>query len=222
MKVFVDVREKTLVRIVKKELNVEPEIVPLPVGDVIIQDEQKQVVCERKTIPDLASSIMSGHLKKQLLQMEQYDHPILIVVGSFRDVPFKRIGGGIVTVNQQLGLLSSMAIKYKTQILFVPNNTQLVKLCFAIFKKINQGNVLSWTDTELLRTKLTTDDYQLKMLCSLPGVSLKTAQKLKEICCLSLRNTAGEEASEDHLTGIEGIGGKKAKKILEVFNVELD
>ena len=216
MQVLVDVRETTLANLVRKELQIEPTLTPLPVGDIIVQDSTKQIVCERKTLADLASSIMNQHLRKQLLQMEQFQYPFLIVVGNFSEVPFKRIRGGITTVNQQLGLLASIATKYKTQILFVPNNIQLVKLCKSIFDKVNTGKVLSIEDTELLRTKMKTEDYQLKVLCALPGVSLRMAKKLKEKISIQML-VEGAPATEEGLTKIEGIGKKRAAQIMAVF-----
>lgn len=216
MIVRIDSRED--VRLLKKAKKIFPDYIleALPIGDLIIEDDKRQVIFERKSIVDLINSIRSGHLNKQLLQMEQFQYPYLIVVGTFADLRF--IPGIHFSIETQLGTLASILVRYKTKIVFVSNNIQYLNLAFAIFNKTEDGKILGLQDTELMREKITVEDTKLRLFASIPGINIEIGKRLKEKFDLRIIPKIETNLSlEKELENIKGLGEKKIKIILEIF-----
>ena len=71
MRIKIDIREREIISCVQKfqpsvtDL-LEIEYVPLPLGDIIICDEEEELlIIERKTLQDLAASIKDGRYEEQ-------------------------------------------------------------------------------------------------------------------------------------------------------------
>ena len=67
MKVFIDSREATTIKLLRKIC--DPKVVKLPLGDVVIAGVNGALVVERKTVSDFISSIRSNRLWSQLLAL---------------------------------------------------------------------------------------------------------------------------------------------------------
>ena len=80
MKIKIDHREKKLIDILTtivkdNKLNIKIAVENLPIGDIIIVDEEKELlIIERKTLQDLASSIRDGRYKEQSFRLDA--HPL--------------------------------------------------------------------------------------------------------------------------------------------------
>ena len=150
----------------------------LPIGDFC--NNEKSFVVERKTIEDLISSLRSGHLQKQLLQMcENYEHPYLIISGNFNKSYFDKVI--TLSLNQWIGMLASLGVRYSgLKILQIENDKQLVDLVFKLDSKINDGKVVTIRETELLKSKVTEEDRAVHILTCFPKIGVKRAQKLME------------------------------------------
>jgi ERCC4-type nuclease len=171
----VDIHEPEKIFRLLEKLEVKFEKKLLPVGDFI--DEEKGVIFERKTVSDFAGSIRSGHLFKQLLQQDVYENSYLVIVGKFGDLFFSSSIKGF-TIECWLGSIASCAVRFKTKLLFVDNDTQAIKLICKIIEKTNDGKSIDIRDTELLRSKLSIDDLKLRIICSFQGVGQKRGKKL--------------------------------------------
>lgn len=193
----------------------------LPVGDFY----QNGVVIERKSVPDFISSIRSGHLQKQLVQMDEglksgvFKASYLIVSGVFsKEVMYNRYIKNW-TVEHQLGALASISARYLTKVVQVENDTQLVKLISKLVDKSTDNKNVTVFETELMKSKMTTDDLRAKMIGCIDGIGLGKAKEISEISNLCLFDKKGEPMTTDILCKIEGIGKKIADKILNSFDV---
>ena len=149
----------------------------LPIGDII--DDELGLIVERKTITDLKQSFFTKHIHKQWIQMSDYQHAYVCIVGSMRDLHFNSAGKGW-TVTHHLGAKTSILTRSNVKIIEVDNDTQLITVFKMLQKKITDGVPYSIEDTELLRSKLTKEHLKLKLLCSFHGVGIAKAKKFLE------------------------------------------
>ena len=89
MKLIIDNREKKIIPLIKAlnddlELNIEVDIQMLPLGDFIIQDNDKDIVIfERKALSDLASSTKDGRYSEQSFRLSNqkiHNHNIMYII----------------------------------------------------------------------------------------------------------------------------------------------
>ena len=95
MKLRLDVRERQLSKVLQalqktEKISYETYLVNLPLGDVIIcdDDDNELLIIERKSLHDLASSIVDGRYKEQSLRLhheELSNHNIMYVVEGKMD-----------------------------------------------------------------------------------------------------------------------------------------
>ena len=172
--ITIDSREsKKVVKLAEKH-ELEFKVNALPIGDIYC--EEKNIIFELKSMSDFANSIRSGHLFKQLLQQENYEHSYLIIIGKFGDLYFQGVKN--FTTEHWIGSLASCAVRFKTKILQVDNYSQMMKLILKIIDKTDDGKIISIKDTELLKNKLTAEDMKLRILMCFNGVGVKCAEKL--------------------------------------------
>ena len=93
MKLIIDIRERQLIKLIKalqRAENVEYDTIfqNLPLGDAIItdDDDNELLIIERKTLSDLASSIIDGRYKEQSMRLDAEKMPnhniMYIIEGS--------------------------------------------------------------------------------------------------------------------------------------------
>ena len=177
--IIVDTAEPPKIQNAMKKLSESVVVEKCDIGDIVCGE----VCVERKSMSDFISSIMAGHIQKQLLQMQQFKHPYLIISNSFKDWQgsqrftsgYKNKGFG---VEQYIGSLASCAVRYGVTILMVDNDTQLCKLAMKLITKHHDGKEVTIKDTELLKNSITTEDLKLKILTCFEGVGLIKAQKM--------------------------------------------
>ena len=172
----VDSREDLKIDKILEREGVEFTRTTLPVGDLVY--EPKGIVIERKTTEDFIQSMQSGHLAKQLLQMENFPHPFLIISGSLKEYILENPDRTKWTMHHHIGALVSCLVRYKTKLLVVENDRQLIRAVVRIIEKVDDGRTINIYDTELLRTKFTEDDLKLKILMCLPRIGLVKARKI--------------------------------------------
>lgn len=176
MKIQIDTREPAKIqRLAKKVWEAEElEFKTLPVGDIVCGN----ICIERKTVEDWLNSLTSGHLQKQVIQMqENYNTSYIIISGTFKNLFFRK-NITTWTIDQWLGSLASVSARSKVKILQVDNDTQLMKLCKKLFDKHSDGKVFDITNTELLKNQIDTEIMALKIACCFPRIGVKTAQKM--------------------------------------------
>ena len=210
--ILIDSREPPTMWSRFKQLGMKAKIATLQIGDY----QCEHVLIERKTLPDFANSMRYGHLQKQLLQMqESFDKCYLVLVGDYKkDIAFNPHLQSWTT-NHHLGAIASILARYNVKIAQVNNDSQFVKLAVKLFEKGLNGKVPTLLDTELFRAKMRTEDYELRMFCSLPNISLKRAAKLREKLNIKIVRPDGKPIDEKYLKTIPGIGKYLAKDLMK-------
>jgi ERCC4-type nuclease len=224
MKVLVDKGELKLVRLLRKISH--PEVVKLPIGDMIVASDSGSLLIERKTVPDLISSIRSNHLWSQLLRMMKTEavlgyevrRRLLVIQGGFweftnvSDVNEERFWGSI------FGALLAVNFEYDTPTIVCENNQ-----AFEVFLRIllqreerRKNDSLPkgrWQQKSVNRLPI--KDAKEFVLDAIPTIGEVRAKKL-----LSSFQTISDiaKSSKSELMKVPGIGEKRAEKIYEVFH----
>src|SRR3989338_2434474 len=202
-KIIVDNREKNslvISELIKR--NQVVEFAQLPVADYIINN----IAIERKTINDLKSSIINKRIFSQLNELKQYPNHLLILEGLENTGLYK----GQIHENAFRGFLLSVALNFKTPIIYTLNEEDTAKYLSILATKKNKK-------TEPIRASetLSSDKEQLQFILEgFPEIGPATTNKLmKEFENLkSIANSSKEQ--------LEKIIGKKAEKIYNLFNLK--
>ena len=164
-----------------KELGMEFEKATLPVGDIVF--EPSGIIVERKTQEDLHQSIMNQHLQKQLQQMMNCAHPILIISGHFNDyndsLRFKNIYSW--SEMHYHGAIASLHRSFpKLRIYEVESDYDLMLRVKKLVEKIDDGKTIDIYDTELMKNTMTEENMKVKLLVNFSGYGIIKAKKLLE------------------------------------------
>lgn len=199
-KILIDNREKnSLVPAILSKLNIDFEFIHLPTGDYIVND----VVIERKTIPDLKSSIINKRILFQLKELKQYPKAILLIEG----ISTFELYEGIIHENALRGFILSIALEHKIPIIFTENEEDSAKYLAVLAKKTKKAQLS-------LRQKLQLDENEQKhfILEGFPGIGPQTARKLLDKF-KSIKNLIN--ASDKELKEILGKKFDNFKKVLD-------
>jgi len=201
----IDKREPAKIFKYAEELGLDFEAVEIPIGDIVC--DEKSVCIERKEYADLVNSIKSGHLYKQLLQMEEnYKYCFLLISGKAEDLHWQKIQW---SANQNAGALASLAVRFpKVKMVFLPNDKQLVYCAKGIIDRVDDGKGITIRDTELLKSKLSDEDFRIRLLCSFSNIGRKRAEEF-------LQNENVCNAINNFLTCLETCGVKKMENIVK-------
>jgi ERCC4-type nuclease len=220
MKIKIDSREPPKIKTLMEKNGFKCEIEALPIGDFVYED----ICIERKEVEDFVNSIRTGHLQKQLLQMqENYKRCYLIIIGNFDDLYFHpHIKQW--TVEHTLGSLASINARYNVKVIQVKNNDHMAKIIKKIIEKSTDGKVPSLLNTELMtvKGKMTEEDTKLKMLMCIPQISYDRAQKLKKVVDIKLIKKDGSELQKRDILRVDGFGDILANNIIKINEVKKD
>ena len=215
--VSVDSREAAAVPKIVEALRkngVEVEVKPLPC-DYAIEVEGGWAI-ERKTPTDLAGSIRSGRLWKELEKLKLVEglRPILLVEGSLALIEkFTKWNPTSI-----IGVVNSVLFDWGVDVVFLPSRkwtvaylTQLAKSAEAEKKRPHPLKMKEKAER--------LEDYAVMVVESLPGVSAVKARALLRHF-KTLRRLFN--ASVEELASVEGIGPVTAKKVWEVANRRIE
>ena len=174
---------------------------------------------EAKSIDDYLQSLYSGHLERQLQNLEDnYNSAILLIHGTLDQHIAKRKNRGksIPYVKVFVSFTGSLA-RFSTDddisIITFPNKSLAARF---ICKRFEKHGTLGSSSTYRLLRKTATEDMRIDILQG-AGCSVAIAKRLLEqygsIVEISSLN-------EKELQSIEGIGKVRAKRILQAFNSE--
>jgi len=209
MELIIDSREPASQMRRLKRLEVDYNIQTLPVGDYLFKE--KGIIFERKTVEDLVASIRSGRLQRQLVNMQTYPYPYLIIIGSWKELFFRKVQ---ISQGQIAGMLASLAVRYKAKIIQVENENQAIRVMLKIEEKTEDGKEMGLESFDFIRTYIRTEDIHLKMVCCIPGISMKKGKQI--LSKFSLKDLFGAEQKE--LESVEGIGKKLSEEIKKHLN----
>jgi ERCC4-type nuclease len=224
MKVFIDSREATTIKLLRKIC--EPKVVKLPLGDVVIAGVNGALVVERKTVSDFISSIRSNRLWSQLLALMkaqevlgyQVRRRLLVIHGGFWEHT------NVSQVNEEkywssnIGALLAVNFVYDTPTIVCENNH-----AFEVFLRILLQRELKGKNDRLPEARwykkplnqLPTKDARRYVLDAIPTIGEERAKSLLDSYGTIL-NVA--KSAKSDLMKVPGIGEKRAEKIYEVFH----
>jgi len=139
----------------------------LEIGDIASDD--LNTIIERKGITDLASSIMDGRYKNQIATLMNYQS-FYIVVGTDVDlIPYHS-----KMIKSTFSAMNSIQMKYRIPLFHVETEDKFVEKVKAIMDK--RKNL----ESELIQINKVKADPHLRILCSLPNISVKKAKIIRE------------------------------------------
>lgn len=198
-KIIVDNHEKnSLVPAFLCRLDAAIEFTDLKVADYIVNN----IAIERKTIPDLKSSIISKRILFQLKELKQYEKNLLIVEG----ISSSSLYEGIIHENALRGFILSVLLEHKIPVVFTEDEEDTAKYLSVLAKKTKKSELS-------LRQKIPLTEKEQKqfILEGFPGVGPQTADKLlKKFKSLSNIFKATKEELEEIL-------GKKADSLIKLL-----
>ena len=218
MKVLIDNREQNRIKSAQLYYNqqgIETEIRELEIGDYVFTDMKHAVVFEFKTVPDFISSIQSGRVFNQSINMaEEYTHRFVIIQGDehsrAKALAMSR-NYQKVSVYQYINAISSLN-RYVTVIeSYSPYIDEAYYRMLSQAKKILQDKPIVKKFTKKEKCPA------LNFLChDIYGVNYKRAKLITDTYNLhSLQDLM--TLTIDKLKMIDGIGENTAKKIIEAI-----
>ena len=150
----------------------------LELGDIIFEN----ICIEHKQLPDLLYSLYKGHLQKQLLDMQaRYERSYLVITGNLPEFLMSPQCPSTFTPKNCAGIFASLAVRYpKISMIQIPSISLLPLLVQSLIEKTLDGKQPTVFQTELMKQKLTTYDYRVKILTCFPNIGFVRAKKLIE------------------------------------------
>lgn len=208
IKIYVDYRERSGdITNILKENNIEIVLDQLPIGDYVLGD----YVIERKTMEDLASSIIDGRLFKQLRTLrDSAGKPILIIEGNLIDFTKK------LDLNIYTGTILSIIDDFNIPLLITTGSKETAEFLVTLAKRLSSPRD-KYVKLRFDKKPLDIKEIQRFVLAGIPGINTVLADKLlqKFGSLLAIAN-----ASLDDLIKVEGIGMQLAQRIYKVFHSE--
>lgn len=202
--VVMDVREEPGLKAALEQRGARVKVEALEVGDFVLGEG---LAVERKTLEDLARSIMDGRLFRQAAQLkEQYPRSLVVVEWP----PGAEPGG--VTPQALYGALASLLIDFGLPVLVTRGLEETGEL---LYRLAHREQVEHRREVRVRPGRKPTElpELQRYIVAGLPGVNATLAERL-------LRHFGSVyrifTATEEELRGVEGIGEKLAKRIREV------
>lgn len=201
LKIIVDNREKnSLVAAELIKRDIEIEFQQLPIADYLVNG----IAIERKTVSDFKSSIINKRIFGQIKNLQQYEKHLIILEGIMDEDVY----GFGMHENAFRGFMLSLALEYKTHIIFTHNAEDTAKYLFVLANKKSP----SIPATRPSRISATKPEQIQFILEGFPNIGPAKAKKLVEKF-KSLRNIFN--AKEEELQPILGKRTKDFKSLLE-------
>jgi ERCC4-type nuclease len=201
-RIVCDVHEaRSAVPVLLAGLGVEVEIRALERGDYLVA---VNALVERKTIPDLHSSIVKGRFWAQVAKIRAARRPYLLLEG-------KSLFNGPVADEALRGLCLAVTDLGVT-IVRTENASDTAAWLIEIAER---GAPVRDRPLYAQRPRSTDDPPAVVALSSAPGISSETARSILE---RFQTLTAVSQATLHDLRAIPGVGAKKAEAIIALFN----
>ena len=199
-------------RATKAGLNVVRK--PLMVGDYLLGG----ACVEAKSISDLFQSSHSGHLWRQLDNMDaNYERFFIVIHGTIEKyVAIARKNGKKVTYsrvqNELTGTIARLMSDFDCQVFYTPNTSEAAMFITKLHDKLHKP--ASKHGAQALR-RVSSNDIRLDVLLSIPGIGLETAEKMLEKC-----GNIEEMCLPESLKSIKGLGDTRRSLVINVLTSE--
>ena len=186
---------------------------------LVVGDYLSGAACiEAKSINDLFLSSHSGHLWRQLENMDMnYERFFLLVHGSIaKYIAMAKNNGKKVSYsrvqNELLGTIARVMSDFDCQVFFTENTSEAAMFIVKLHDKLHKP--ASRHGAKAIK-RVSTNDVRLDMLLSIPGIGREMAEKLLENC-----GSIEEMAFPESLKMIKGLGEVLRGRVFEVITSE--
>ena len=186
----------------------------LIVGDYLLGG----ALVEAKSIPDLFQSSHSGHLWRQLDNMDaNFERFFLVVHGTVEKyVAIARKNGNKLSYskvqNELTGTLARVMSDFDCQVFFTSNTSEAAQFIVKLHEKIHKP--ASKHGAQSLR-RVASNDLRLDMLMTVPGIGREIAERILEKC-----GSIEEMCFPESLKQIKGLGEVRRKLIVKILTSE--
>lgn len=210
--ITMDSREPTRLKKKLEKKKIKVKLDYLDIGDFLLPGN---VCIERKTAQDFMGSIRDKRIWTQAKNLEQYDHAIIAIIGSekekWKSFYFTKSHWAHKQWN---GAIGTLATKFNVSVMTFNDENDFLDFLKVIDKKLS-GKKQSTRPSPLVRKAKNDKERRENCLCSVPGISIKKAQKLLEHF-ETIENIA--KAGPNELQHCQGVGKKLAKNIHKLFH----
>ena len=184
------------------KLNVRVYFSKLSVGDYVLSPE---VAVERKSIPDLISSVYDSRIFIQASRIASaYAKPYLLIEGDSKEV--ERLTRNL---KSYYGAIASVTLAYGLRVLFTANKTETAVAISELLRNVRARPVPHQMSETPPRSK-SFSQQQAYLVSSLPGVGRKLAERLLRKYGTPRRVMS---LTQGELSLTPGIGWKRAERI---------
>ena len=213
--IYIDTREKDRIKKAKKYFTKHP------INNSKIKTKQlqsadytyKNIGIEFKTTTDFITSLKNGRLHKEIIQMNQdYEKTYLIIAGPIQETIRKEYWRTrnkkeqTITLKNYLGAIASY--NQITNVTQVENTNQAFHLIKALFEKGTDNK-----NREIIEPMTKTNNTITNFLSCIPGINTKAPEIIETLEIETLEDLL--QTTTEDLTKVDGIGKKKAEKIME-------
>lgn len=187
----------------------------LVVGDYLLGGS----CVEAKSINDLFQSSHSGHLWRQLDNMDMnYERFFLLIHGSIsKYIAMAKNNGQKVpsysrVQNELMGTIARIMADFDVQVFFTENTSEAAMFVVKLHDKLHKP--ASRHGAKALK-RVSTNDVRLDMLLSIPGIGREMGERMLEKC-----GSIEEMAYPESLREIRGLGEVLRKRVVDVITSE--
>ena len=187
----------------------------LVVGDYLLGNS----CVEAKSINDLFQSSHSGHLWRQLDNMDMnYERFFLLIHGSIsKYIAMAKNNGQKVpsysrVQNELMGTIARIMADFDVQVFFTENTSEAAMFVVKLHDKLHKP--ASRHGAKALK-RVSTNDVRLDMLLSIPGIGMDMGERMLEKC-----GSIEEMCHADSLKQIKGLGETLRGRIVNVLTSE--
>ena len=189
------------------KLNVRVYFSKLSVGDYVLSPE---VAVERKSVPDLISSVYDSRIFIQASRIASaYAKPYLLIEGDSKEV--ERLTRNL---KSYYGAIASVTLAYGLRVLFTANKTETAVAISELLRNVRARPVPHQMSETPPRSK-SFSQQQAYLVSSLPGVGRKLAERLLRKYGTPRRVMS---LTQGELSLTPGIGWKRAERIKRLLD----
>ena len=187
---------------------------PLVVGDYLLGS----ACVEAKSITDFFQSSHSGHLWRQLENMDSnYERFFLVIHGTIEKyVAMAKNNGRKVTYtrvqNELLGTIARVMSDFECQVFYTPNMSEASLFIVKLHDKLHKP--ASSHGARAIR-RVASNDVRADMLLAIPGLGKETVDNLLEKC-----GSLEEMCFPESLKQVKGLGEVLRKRIVQALTSE--
>jgi ERCC4-type nuclease len=186
----------------------------LVVGDYLLGG----ALVEAKSINDFFQSVHSGHMWRQLDNMDaNYERFFVVLHGTIEKyVAMAKNNGKKVSYsqiqNKLTGMIARMMADFDVQVFYTPNVSEAAQFITKLHDKMHKP--ASRHGAQSVR-RVSSNDVRYDLLLTIPGIGAEVADRLLETC-----GSIEEMCYSDALKKIKGLGPTLRQRIVTVLTSE--